>query len=177
MSVPGGPASAEQAGTMSRRIFIDLTRCDECETCAVDCGYHYRPAATEHGVLGLRERAAFMLVCRRCEDPSCSAACRFDALERQDSGVMKRYNMRCVSCKCCSHACPFGTIYPETVPFYVTNCDFCLATADEGAPPCSISCAKDAIGFRDVEESPEDNVYVLSDHLAVRAPKWDKKDV
>jgi hypothetical protein len=31
--------------------------------------------------------------------------------------------------------------------------------------------------FREVEESPAEDVYVLGEHLAVRAPKWDKKSV
>ncbi|MFC1461895.1 4Fe-4S dicluster domain-containing protein [Verrucomicrobiota bacterium] len=160
---------------MAKRLFIDLDKCDQCEKCAVDCGYFYRQAATDHGVLTLREAATFLLVCRRCEEPCCVAACAHEALERQDDGVLKRYNMRCVSCKCCSHACPFGTIYPETVPFYVTNCDFCVTSADQ--PPCVASCEKNAIEYRDVEESEEDSIYVLNDNLAVHAVKWKKKDV
>lgn len=161
---------------MAKRLFIDLTRCDECEKCTVECSSFYRPEMTDHGVLSLRETATFALVCRRCEEPSCAAACKFDALERQESGVMKRYNLRCVSCKCCSYACPFGTIYPDTVPFYVTNCNFCVVSGDE-APPCVPSCVKKAIEFREVEESAEDNIFVVSDALAVRAPKWEKKDI
>jgi len=161
---------------MAKRLFIDLNKCDECEKCTVECSYLYRSDITDHGVLGLREAATFALVCRRCEEPSCVAACRFDALERQEDGVLKRHNMRCVSCKCCSHACPFGTIYPETVPFYVTNCDFCITSSDE-EPPCVIGCKKQAIEYREVEESEKEGVYVLNDNLAVRSLKWDKKDV
>jgi len=157
-----------------KRLFIDLTKCDECEKCAVDCDYFYPAKATDHGVLALREMATFALVCRRCEEPSCVAACRFDALERQDDGVLKRYNMRCVSCKCCSHACPFGTIYPETVPFYVTNCDYCVTSAN-GEPPCVAGCDKNAIEFKEVEQSEKEGIYVLGENLAVRAVKWEKR--
>jgi Fe-S-cluster-containing dehydrogenase component len=125
--------------------------------------------------LALREVATFALVCRRCEEPSCVAACRFDALERQSDGVLKRYNMRCVSCKSCSQACPFGTIYPETIPFYVSNCDFCTGSGKE--PPCVPRCEKKAIEFREVEASDKDGIYLLNEHVAVRAPRWNKKDV
>lgn len=163
---------------MSKRLFIDLTRCDACEACTVTCAYFYQPQAqaTAHGVLALREMAAFALVCRRCENPSCAAACRFDALERQPDGVMKRYNMRCVSCTCCSHACPFGTIYPETVPFYVARCDFCMGKGDE-PPPCTISCERDALEYREVAASEGEDIHLIGDHLAVRAPRWEKEDV
>ena len=160
---------------MAKRLFIDLDACDACDTCGVDCAYMYRASPKDHGVLTLRERATFMLVCRRCEDPSCVAACRFDALERQEDGVLKRHNMRCVSCKCCSHACPFGTIYPETVPFYVTQCDYCLSSCT-AEPPCVASCTKGALAYREVDES-EAGVYLLDETLAVKASKWEKGDV
>lgn len=161
---------------MGKRIFIDLTKCNECEACTVQCAYFYRPNAADHGVLRLRELASFAVFCRRCEDASCVAACRFEALERQEDGVLKRYNLRCVSCKCCSHACPFGTILPDTVPFYVTQCDYCLKKSD-GEPPCIVGCVKGAIEYREVEESPEDDIYVVNDYLAVRSPKWEKENV
>ncbi|MFO7870334.1 MAG: 4Fe-4S dicluster domain-containing protein [Kiritimatiellia bacterium] len=161
---------------MARRLFIDLNKCDDCEKCEVDCAYFYRAKASDHGILSVREAATFALVCRRCEEASCVKACRFDALERQENGVLKRYNMRCVSCKCCSHACPFGTIYPDAVPFYATNCDYCLERGD-GEPPCVTSCVKNAIEYREVKESEKDGVYLLGDHLAVRAPKWEKSAV
>ena len=161
---------------MSKRLFIDLAKCDQCESCTVECSYFYQPAITEHGILALRELAAFAHTCRRCEEPSCVSACRFDALERQADGVMKRYNMRCVSCKCCVHACPFGTIYPETVPFYVSTCDFCIGTSEE-TPACVSQCVKGAVQFGDIEASAEQGTYAVGEHLVVRAPKWDKKDV
>ena len=161
---------------MSKRLFIDLAKCDECDSCTVECSYFYQPQTTEHGILALREAATFALVCRRCEEPSCAAACRFDALERQDSGVMKRYNMRCVSCKSCAHACPFGTIFPETIPFYVARCDFCMGSKD-AEPACVAKCVKDAVEHKEVEESEDEGIYLLGEHLAVRAAKWDKKDV
>jgi len=131
----------------------------------------------DHGVLSLREQAAFALTCRRCEEPSCVAACRFDALEKQEDGTLKRYNMRCVSCKCCSHACPFGTIYPETVPYFANQCDFCKYLAEGKEPPCIIGCVKEAISFAEVEASPEEDIHIINDCLAVKLPKWEKKDV
>ena len=161
---------------MAKRLLIDLNKCDGCESCGVDCAYFYRPRAGDHGILKLREAATFTVVCRRCEDPGCVAACRFDALERQDNGVLKRHNMRCVSCKCCAHACPFGTIYPEALPFFVTNSDYCIGSSAD-APPCVGSCERGAIEYREVDAPGEDDLHVLGENLAVRAPKWDKEAV
>lgn len=161
---------------MAKRLIIDLNKCDECEACTVECTYLYRARATDHGVLTLRELATFAVVCRRCENPSCAAACRFEALERQEDGVMKRYNLRCVSCKCCTLACPFGTIYPDAVPFYVSTCDFCAGAA-VSEPPCVLSCRKKAITYGEPAEAAMKDLCEVSERLAVRGPKWDKKDV
>jgi Fe-S-cluster-containing hydrogenase component 2 len=161
--------------TMTKRLFIDLTLCDECKDCRVDCRYFYRPHATDHGMLALRERATMLLVCRHCENATCVAACRFEALERQADGALKRHNLRCVSCKCCSLACPFGTIYPDAVPFYETNCDLCVANGRE-TPPCVASCERGAVDYREVAAEEED-IHLVGDHLAVRARRWRKEDV
>ncbi len=159
---------------MSKRLVIDLDRCDQCDRCNVTCAYFYRPDDKDHGVLALRERATFELICRRCEEPSCVDACLFNALERQSDGVLKRHNLRCVSCKLCVHACPFGTIYADMVPFYVTPCNYCVG-AIEVEPACARSCGRGAIAYREVE--PEDHrVHILDDHLAVQSSKWVKRE-
>lgn len=160
---------------MAKRLFIDLNKCDACEECTVTCVGSGRAEAADRGMLALRELAAFAVVCRRCEEPDCAAACKYEALERQTDGMMKRYNMRCVSCKSCSHACPFGIIYPETLPFYVVPCDFC-ARVDDEKMPCAIACVKQAVEFRDVEESPKEGIFLVGERLAVKAPRWNKKD-
>jgi len=160
---------------MAKRLFIDLSKCDNCEKCAVSCSYFNKGAASDHGILELRELATFALICRRCEEAACVASCRFEAIERQPDGVMKRHNMRCVSCKSCSHACPFGTIYPETLSFHTTRCDFCSGTGQE--PTCVIGCVNKAVEYREVAESQKDGIWFVGDHLAAKAPKWDKKGV
>lgn len=160
---------------MAKRLVINLDKCDQCLNCKVNCSYFYRPHADDHGVFELREMAAFLVTCRRCEDPSCVAACKFDAIERQEIGVMKRYNLRCVNCKCCAHACPFGTIYPELLTFYVTHCDFCIG-AGLAEPSCVNTCDNGALEFREVEEGETEELHLIGDHLAIIGRKWDKQN-
>ena len=159
---------------MSKRIVLNLKKCQECEGCTVDCGYFYLPPGADSPMRTLKERATFMVICRRCEHASCTAACPFDALERQPDGVIKRYNLRCVSCKLCTQACPFGTIYPDMVGFYTSPCDYCLA--EEGQPPCVSGCLHDAVSYREADPA-EPNLHLIDDHLAVIADKWEKEQV
>jgi Fe-S-cluster-containing dehydrogenase component len=162
---------------MSKRLFIDVAKCDECTECTVRCDYLYQPQLTDHGLTSLRELINYVLVCRRCENPSCVASCRFEALERQPDGVLKRHNLRCVSCKCCSQGCPFGTIYPELTPFYAVRCDYCAAKLEQGETGCLATCAKKAIEYKEVEESEKEGIFFVNDHLAAKAPRWNKKNV
>jgi Fe-S-cluster-containing dehydrogenase component len=160
---------------MARRIVIDLATCQQCDECVVDCRYHYRALSADHGIRGLRERATYHVVCRRCEEPSCIAACAFDALERDDDGVLERHNLRCVSCMMCAHACPFGTILPDMLPFYDTPCDYCLDPAGAAEPPCVASCRRGGLEYREVGPD-EDSVHIVDEQLAARARKWEKRE-
>ena len=160
------------------KILIDINKCDGCTDCTVKCGYFFQPGLSDHGIIALREQVAFALICRRCEEPSCVAACRFSALERQPDGLMQRYNMRCVSCKCCSHACPFGTIYPENIPFYSVRCDNCASKLNGGDPSCLSSCAKQAIELKDeIIENAKEGIYKVSEDVYARSVKWVKEAV
>ena len=121
------------------------------------------------------ERAAYLLVCRRCEAPSCIAACAFEALERREDGVLERHNLRCVSCMACAQACPFGTILPDMLPFYDTPCDPCLEAAGAEEPPCVSSCLHGGLEYREIGPD-EPSVHIVDERLAARARKWEKRE-
>ncbi len=160
---------------MSQRIVLDLTKCEGCQDCSVRCGYFYRTGEQDQGIQSLKERATFAIVCRRCQHASCVASCPYDALQRGADGTIKRFNLRCVSCKLCTQACPFGTIYPEMVGFYVTPCDYCVdAMVDQ--PACVSGCVKNAITYREVDEN-EPDMHIIDEHLAVVAPQWEREKV
>ncbi len=157
-------------------LVIDLQKCGQCPSCSVACSLHDdRPATQEHGLSGLRERATFALVCRRCTSASCIEACVFNALERGADGVIHRHNLRCVSCKMCAHACPFGTIYTDMLTFYQSSCDPCLAQTGT-QPACVASCPLGALEYR-VLDATETDVHVVDQHLAARAKRWIRQEL
>lgn len=158
-----------------RKLLIDLDVCSSCDECAALCSYIQHPSNS--GILSLIEFAHFALVCRRCEDSPCVASCPWDALEFQKYNSLKRYMMRCTSCKSCSKACPFGVIYPETIPFVISRCDYCLGRLKEGESPiCLELCTNKGIRFGEFDENKENDVFSISEYLLVKTNhKWDSR--
>jgi Fe-S-cluster-containing dehydrogenase component len=100
-----------------------------------------------------------------------------DALEKQEDNVVKRYNLRCVSCNTCSYACPFGTIIPELIPYAVSRCDFCAGRLKDGeVPVCIGECTENAIQYGEFEADPNKHYFEIGDHLVVHATPWKKED-
>ena len=123
------------------------------------------------------ELATFALICRKCEEAPCVHSCYHEALEKQPDGILKRYSMRCTSCKACTIACPFGTILPEFIPYLHSRCDLCLEALREGrVPVCVDSCTHKAVEVREVEEDPKAHIYFVGPHLAVHSRRWQREE-
>jgi len=157
-----------------KRLFIDLDICSSCKECKVVCSYFFHPQ--NNGVVSLREYATFATLCRHCEDAPCVNACYRQALERASDGHLKRYRMRCTSCKSCTIACPFGVILEDLIPYLDSHCDYCLGSS-VGVPSCVESCPKGAVRFEEIEENLEQNIYFVGEHLAVHTRRWSREDV
>jgi len=157
-----------------KRLLVDLDICAKCDECGMRCSYVQHPL--NNGITSLRELAHFAVICRKCDDAPCVASCPWEALEMQPYNMLKRYMMRCTSCKSCSRACPFGTIYPETIPYVTARCDYCLGRLAEGQSPiCLESCSHGGIKFGEFEESKEEKIFKIGENLLVKTQlKWER---
>lgn len=156
-------------------LYIDLDVCAAagCANCSARCSYHFHP--DNNGVRSIAELATYHLVCRRCETPHCVAACPVGALEQQpeEGKVLIRHAMRCVSCGSCSHACPYGTVYPEYVPLLAHTCDYCLDRREEdGEPLCVQTCPYGALHLASPERDDEDHTALVGKYLLVHVTHW-----
>lgn len=164
-----------------RRLFIDLDICSagECKECVIKCSYLYhRQEPGNNGIISVVELATYALVCRKCEEAHCINACPVEALEQQEDkgNILIRHNMRCISCKSCSHACPYGAIYPELVPLLVNNCDFCLDRRDERDEPlCIKTCPYGALSLKSGDTKLDEDTFLAGDNLIVHSTHWDRE--
>ena len=176
-NIEGKSAAKKEETGGSLRLYVDLDVCtqSECKECVINCSYNYHPE--NRGIASIVELATYYLVCRKCEEPHCVNSCPQDALEQQEDkdNQLIRHNMRCISCKTCSHACPYGTIYPEYVPYIVHNCDFCLGRRDEKDEPlCIKTCPYGALALKPEDEALPENTYLAGDNLIIHSTHWER---
>lgn len=157
-----------------KKVFIDLDLLDGFEEKGdldIQCSYPYHPG--NDGVTSLRELGAYAVICRQCESPNCVTSCPTEALEKDAEGILRRYNMRCTSCKSCALACPFGTIYPEAVPLFASRCDYCIDRLAPGEVPLCVKTSPDgAIQYIDIEPDESQDTHGVGDHLVVKCKVW-----
>lgn len=105
---------AEQYG-----FFVDSSRCVKCWACEVACQqWHEIKAATVHrrevredveGTFPNVKRTFTSLSCMHCENPACVEICPQGALyKREEDGLVVQDKSKCIGCKTCGTACPFG---------------------------------------------------------------------
>lgn len=141
-------------------FLMDASLCIDCRACLVACSVennvpmeHTRIWIKETGVQGQfpeLERHSIPFHCMHCLDPSCVSACTVGALQVNDDGVVIYDNDRCIGCRYCMYACPFGVPNFEWEQRFalIVKCDLCVDRMAEGRQPaCAATCPTQAITF------------------------------
>lgn len=173
-----GAVNMQPEKGQDQRLFIDLDICTsgECRECVVTCSYFWHPF--NNGIISAVELATYYLVCRKCEEPHCVNACPVDALEQQEDKdrMLVRHGMRCVGCRSCSHACPYGTIYPDLVPQLLNICDYCAGRRDEPEEPlCITTCPYGALSLKAGDSELDENTFRVGNNLFVHSTHWNRE--
>jgi Fe-S-cluster-containing dehydrogenase component len=173
-AAPAEASSASPAaGEDSRAVLVDTTKCVGCRACEAACSEANRlrePAMSgDERVYEARrvtDQRTFTVVnrynvgtsgerfiksqCMHCVDAACASACPVRALEKTASGPVIYTGSRCLGCRYCMLACPFGIPkfeYDKPIP-YVRKCTFCAERQAQGLPPaCTEVCPSGALTF------------------------------
>lgn len=104
---------------MSRYIAIEPSRCVACGTCMAACSEGHKHAGLQAeprlALFQSREVVA-SLTCHHCEGAPCLKVCPVNAITSDPDGCIRVDEKRCVGCKLCSIACPFGAIHLGGTP-------------------------------------------------------------
>jgi Fe-S-cluster-containing hydrogenase component 2 len=94
-----------------------------------------------------REGRKVPYTCTQCDEAWCLHACPVEAIVRDArTGAKVVLEDRCVGCKVCTIACPFGTVNYIALTGKVQKCDLC-----EGEPACAKACPTGAITYVDAD--------------------------
>lgn len=67
--------------------------------------------------------------CMHCVDPACASACLVGALQKQENGAVTYDASKCMGCRYCMVACPFGIPtyeYDNALTPQVRKCNLCF---------------------------------------------------
>lgn len=141
-------------------MLIDITKCIGCGACREACREkNGLPESTDtdlsertYTVIKTAGEVNYRKLCMHCLDPACASACPVGALKKTALGPVTYAPERCMGCRYCMVACPFG------IPRYewskanplVRKCVFCADRLALGKPSaCSEACPTGATLFGD----------------------------
>ena len=112
-----------------------------------------------------------MVLCNHCEDPPCVRVCPTQATwKRSSDGIVMMDYHRCIGCRYCMAACPYGSRsfnwvdprpyidplnpdYPTRTQGVVEKCNFCEERLGDGLlPACVEACGEKALVFGDLND-------------------------
>jgi Fe-S-cluster-containing dehydrogenase component len=164
-------------------LVIDLDSCVGCQACVTNCkewntGGHMAPltdidpyGADADGVWfnrvhtyeyahqdGSGGTVHFPRSCLHCETPACVTVCPTGAsYKRASDGIVLVDEDKCIGCKLCSWACPYGAREFDTAVGVMKKCTLCIdriynenLAPDDRVPACVAACPTGARHFGDL---------------------------
>ena len=189
-------------------LVIDLNVCVGCQACVTSCKewntsgesgsladlnpYDADPSGTffnrvqtfEAGRFPNAETIHFPKSCLHCEDPPCVPVCPTGAsYKRKEDGLVLVDFDRCIGCKYCAWACPYGARELDEARKEMTKCTLCVdrihdehLSERDRQPACVLACPTSARLFGDIHD-PES---VVSKAIEERGgyqlmPEWNTR--
>ncbi|MCP4599471.1 MAG: 4Fe-4S dicluster domain-containing protein [Proteobacteria bacterium] len=135
------------------------------------------------------KNGTFPVLCNHCENPGCARVCPTQATWKREDGVVMMDMHRCVGCRYCMAACPYGARsfnwkdprpfienlkkdFPSRTKGVVEKCNFCAERLAVGKTPlCVDACKKidcGALTFGDLGNKDSEVSNMLRNNNAIR---------
>ncbi len=111
-------------------MVIDVRKCVGCFACTIACksenvsppGVVYRRVLDlETGKYPAPKRDFVPVLCNHCENPPCVDACPVSATTKRQDGIVDMDYKKCIGCRACLNACPYGSRQSDFGKFYTKD--------------------------------------------------------
>ncbi|MEG0323980.1 MAG: 4Fe-4S binding protein, partial [Raoultibacter sp.] len=114
-SAQGDEKSATAQGGVQYGFLVSTSNCVDCQECVEACR---RANETPEDVQARRQvvpattgsgQSVYVSTgCMQCENPACMTVCPAAAISKGEGGIVTVDHEKCIGCKYCYQACPFG---------------------------------------------------------------------
>ena len=125
------------------------------------------------------------VLCNHCENPPCVQACPTKATFQREDGIVLMDFHRCIGCRFCMAACPYGSrsfnfqdprpyvkdvdpTFPTRMKGVVEKCNFCAERLAKGQLPKCVEASKGAILFGDLSDPESEVRKALKNNYTIR---------
>jgi Fe-S-cluster-containing dehydrogenase component len=159
---------------MTRKcIVVDLNRCIGCYGCEIACKTENDIALGERwnkvvpvgpmGTFPNIEQYWLPTMCQQCKDAPCVNVCPTGASYRNADGVVLIDKSKCIGCKYCLMACPYGVRSWNADLKCVEKCTLCQQLTDVGElPACVAACCGEARFYGDLDDPTSDAAKAIA---------------
>jgi Fe-S-cluster-containing dehydrogenase component len=130
--------------------------------------------------------SSVLALCNHCDNPPCVRVCPTKATFRRDDGIVMMDYHRCIGCRYCMAACPYGARsfnwrdprpfikqinpdFPTRTRGVVEKCNFCEERLAKGLiPACVEACKQKGLFFGDLEDPNSEVRSILQSKFSLQ---------
>jgi len=144
------------------------------------------PAEDHPYLMEAVRKVPLLVLCNHCDNPPCVRVCPTGATFRRADGIVMMDYHRCIGCKICLAACPYGARsvnfrnprpfirklnpdFPTRSKGVIEKCNFCEERLARGLlPACVLACNRKSLVFGDMEDPASDVRQLMDRGFSIR---------
>jgi len=147
--------------------------------------------ASEHLAVQYKKEHSTLVLCNHCENPPCVRVCPTQATFKRADGIVLMDFHRCIGCRFCMAACPFGArsfnwvdprgasnldepgevmlTFPTRMKGVVEKCNLCAERLAKGVIPACVENSSDGrMLFGDLDDPKSDVSRIIKSQYTIR---------